>query len=267
MEWRDDGIVLSIKAHGETSVLIDLFTSERGRHSGLVRGGKSRKIRPILQVGNVVSATWRARLDEHLGSATVEMVEPVASRLFDDPLALAGLSSLCSLLSLFPERAPHQGLYKGAKLVLSHMEDEQIWPGLLVRFEMEVLSELGFRLDFSECAATGLKEELVYVSPKSGRAVSRGAGLPYKEKLLELPPFLRGETEEGVSDQDILNGFALTGFFFERYIFRPDQQAGFSTGNFKNNNKGTDHFGVPRCEASRSSFLKRYKKIRTPENI
>lgn len=260
MEWRDDGIVLSIKAHGETSVLVELFTSERGRHLGLVRGGKSRKIRPILQVGNVVNATWRARLDEHLGSAVVEMIEPVASRLFDDPLALAGLSSLCSLLSLFPERAAHQGLYKGAKLVLSHMEDDQIWPGLLVRFEMEVLSELGFRLDFSECAATGVKEDLIYVSPKSGRAVSREAGLPYRDKLLELPPFLSGERKEDVQNQDILNGFALTGFFFKRYVFKSDHQESLAFVNTKNRDKGADHIGAQRCETARNNFLKRYKK-------
>lgn len=261
MQWRDDGIVLSIKTHGETSVLIELFTFERGRHLGLVRGGRSRKIRPILQVGNVVEATWRARLDEHLGSVTVEMIEPIASKLFDDALALAGLSSLCSLLSLFPERAPHQGLYKGAKLVLSHMEDEDIWPGLLVRFELEILAELGFQLDFSECAATGVKEDLIYVSPKSGKAVSRDAGLPYKDKLLELPAFLRGNKEEGVSRKDILNGFALTGFFFERYVFNPGNQANLSAVNFKNNNQNADHTSAKRCEAARTNFLKRYKKI------
>ena len=134
MEWRDEAIVLSLKTHGETSVLVELFTAERGRHLGLVRGGKSRKIRPLLQVGNIVNATWRARLDEHLGAVTVEMSEPVASRLFDEPLGLAALSNLCSLLSLFPERDPHAGLFKGAKTLLTHMEEETIWPSLLVRF-------------------------------------------------------------------------------------------------------------------------------------
>ena len=223
-------------------------------------GGGQEKFAPILQVGNVVEATWRARLDEHLGSVTVEMIEPIASMLFDDALALTGLSSLCSLLSLFPERAAHQGLYKGAKLVLSHMEDEDIWPGLLVRFELEILAELGFQLDFSKCAATGVKEDLIYVSPKSGKAVSRDAGLPYKDKLLELPAFLRGKKEEGVSRKDILNGFALTGFFFERYVFNPGDQANLSAVNFKNNNQNADHTSAKRCEAARTNFLKRYKK-------
>lgn len=257
MEWIDDGIVLSIKTHGETSVLVELFTSERGRHLGLVRGGKSRKIRPVLQVGNVVNAAWRARLDEHLGSATVELVEPIASRLFDDPLALSGLASLCSLLSLFAERDPHNGLYKGARLVLSHMEDRDIWLGLLIRFEMEILSELGFRLDFSECAATGQKEDLVYVSPKSGRAVSRSAGEPYKDKLLDLPSFLRGANKEEVSHRDLLNGFALTGFFFERHVYQSAIKNGATVINA----------GAARLSESRGVFLRRFQKLVDKEKL
>lgn len=264
MEWRDEAIVLSLKTHGETSVLVELFTAERGRHLGLVRGGKSRKIRPILQVGNIVNATWRARLDEHLGAVTVEMIEPIASRLFDEPLALAALSNLCSLLSLFPERDPHRGLYKGAKTVLTHMEEETIWPSLLVRFEMEILSELGYQLDVSECAATGSKEDLIFVSPKSGKAVSKEAGEPYKDKLLELPAFLRGARQDKGSDEvskrDILNGFALTGFFLERFIFKPETGQAYTQGNKNLSPKNSDHYRAEKAETSRNNFLKRLKK-------
>lgn len=264
MEWRDEAIVLSLKTHGETSVLVELFTAERGRHLGLVRGGKSRKTRPILQVGNIVNATWRARLDEHLGAVTVEMEEPIASRLFDEPLALAALSNLCSLLSLFPERDPHVGLYKGAKTLLTHMEEESIWPSLLVRFELEILSELGYQLDVSECAATGSKEDLVYVSPKSGKAVSKEAGEPYKDKLLELPVFLRRTQQEAgsdeVSERDILNGFALTGFFLDRFIFKPETTSTNTYGNQNLSPKNSDQYRAEKAETARNNFLKRLKK-------
>ena len=260
MEWQDEAIVLSLKTHGETSVLLELFTSERGRHLGLVRGGKSRKIRPILQVGNIVAATWRARLDEHLGAVTVEMSKPIASCLFDDPLALAALSNLCALLSLFPERDPHAGLYKGAKTVLTHMQESSIWPSLLVRFELEVLSELGYQLDFSECAATGTKENLTFVSPKSGKAVSNEAGIPYKEKLLELPSFLSGKQEGEVCKRDILNGFALTGFFLERFIFKPEAAVSFGHGNSAETPKTSDQYRAAKAETARNNFLKRLQK-------
>lgn len=226
MEWIEDGIVLSLKNHGETSVLAEVFTSQHGRHLGLVRGGKSRRMRPVLQAGNVARLAWRARLDEHLGSFTVELVDPVASRLFDDPLALSALGSLCASLSLFAERDPHSGLYSGARVVLSHMEDADIWPALMVRFELEVLSELGFRLDLSECAATGQRDDLIYVSPKSGKAVSRVAGVPYQNKLLDLPPFLCGAGEGDIEGRDLLNGFALSGHFFEKHVYGSDAIAG-----------------------------------------
>ncbi len=226
MEWIEDGIVLSLKNHGETSVLAEVFTSEHGRHLGLVRGGKSRRMRPVLQAGNVARLAWRARLDEHLGSFTVELLDPVASRLFDDPLALSALGSICASLALFAERDPHPGLYKGARVVLSHMEDADIWPALMVRFELEVLSELGFRLDLRECAASGRRDDLIYVSPKSGKAVSKEAGEPYKNKLLDLPPFLCSAGEGDVLGSDLLNGFALSGHFFEKHVYGSSDIAG-----------------------------------------
>ena len=173
MQWSDEAIVLSTRPHGETSLLCELFTNTHGRHLGLVRGGRSKAMRPVCQVGNVVLGNWRARLDEHLGVLTLELTEPVASRYLAEPLSLSALSTLCSHLTLFAERDPHPGLYQGARFLLSQLDQINIWPGLLVRFELEVLSELGMGLDLSECAATGAKDNLVYVSPKSGRAVSK----------------------------------------------------------------------------------------------
>lgn len=219
MEWQDEGIVLSARPHGETSALVSLFTRERGRHLGLVRGGRSRRVRPVLQPGNIVNAAWRARLDEHLGSLTLELKKSHSARLFDEAEALAGLSLLCAHLGLFAERDPHPFLYDGACYLLEHMDEPDIWPGLLARFEMEVLGELGFQLDFSCCAATGGTEDLIYVSPKSGRAVSRTAGAPYKEKLLPLPAFLVQPEGALITRQDLDDAFRLNGYFLERHIY------------------------------------------------
>ena len=228
MEWADEGIVIATRPHGETSAVCELFTKHHGRHLGLVRGGRSKRMRPICQIGNVVSATWRARLDEHLGHFTLELEDPIASRFFDEPMTLAGLGTLCSHLNLFAERDSHQGLYEGAKLLLSHLEEKDIWPGLLVRFELEVLTELGVGLDLSTCAATGNSSDLIYVSPKSGRAVSSQAGAPYKDKLLSLPAFLLEESQ-AISSADLNNGFALTGYFFEKHFWSNNQDQGQKT--------------------------------------
>lgn len=224
MEWRDEGIVISTRPHGETSALVELFTKQHGRHLGLVRGGRSRRLRPVLQVGNVVLATWRARLDEHLGAFAVELSEAVASRYFDEPMTLAGLGTIAGHLRLFAERERHEGLYDGARLLFSHLDDDDVWPGLLVRFELEVLTALGVGLDLSQCAATGVREELVYVSPKTGRAVCREAGAPYHDKLLRLPAFLLREGAE-ISKEDLLDGFRLTELFFDKHFWRAEWQS------------------------------------------
>lgn len=223
MHWSDEGIVLSARPHGETSAIVELLTREHGRHLGLVRGGRSRRQRPVLQAGNVVRADWRARLSDHLGSYTVELVEAHAAQALDDMAALAALNTLTGLTRLLPERDPHARLCDAALVVLRHIGDGDVWPGLLVRWEMELLNELGFGLDLSACAATGSTQELVYVSPKTGRAVSRGAGAPYSEKLLALPAFLarRGEPAAEPAPDDVLAGFALTGVFLERHVFEP----------------------------------------------
>ena len=220
MDWIDEAIVLHVRPHGETSAVLDVFTRGHGRHSGQVRGGRSRRIRPALQTGNSLKVEWRARLSEHLGFFTVELDKPYAARALDDRLALAGIGTLASLAALLAERDPHPGLFDIASLMLAHLDEPSLWPQLLVRFELLLLSELGVGLDLERCAATGTREDLIYVSPKSGGAVSAGAGEPYRDRLLPLPAFLRSNGAT-VAPRDIADGFALTGFFLERHVFEP----------------------------------------------
>ena len=221
MDWQDEGIVLSVRTHGEANAILELLSREHGRHLGLVRGGRSRRQRPVLQPGNVVQAEWRARLSEHLGHYTVELGEPFAVHALEDRLALAGLTTLTALARLLPERDPHPALYEAGLIVLRHIGEPDIWPGLLVRWELALLDELGFGLDLAACAATGETGDLVYVSPKTGRAVSRQAGAPYKEKLLALPGFLAENGTREPTRADIGAGFALTGFFLDKHVLAP----------------------------------------------
>ena len=221
MDWTDEGIVLSARPQSEANAVVELLTREHGRHLGLVRGGRSRRQRPVLQPGNRVKASWRARLSEHLGTYAIELLDARAALVLDDRLALAGLSTLCALARLLPERDPHGPLYDAATLVLSHIGDSDIWPGLLVRWELELLNELGFGLDLASCAATGAEQDLTFVSPKSGRAVSAEAGRPYEDRLLPLPRFLVAVGVEAPTMGDVRAGFALTGHFLEGHVFGP----------------------------------------------
>ena len=191
MEWRDEGVILSVRRHGETSAIAEILTSVHGRCLGLVRGGRSRMQRPVLQAGNAVDAVWRARIEEQLGTFVLEPLELRAGAIMQEPFRLAGLSTLSGLAGLLPEREPHQRVYEGLRIVLHAMEQDEVWPALLVRWEMGLLDELGFGLDLTQCAATGVKDNLVYVSPRSGKAVSRQAGEAYKDRLLRLPGFLQ----------------------------------------------------------------------------
>src|SRR6185295_7033580 len=190
MDWTDEGIFLSAKPLGESNAVAELFTLGHGRHLGLVRGGRSRRVRPLLQPGNLLRVTWRARLSEHLGGFNVELLEANAARILDDPAALAAIGSLSGLARLLPERDPHPELYAAALEVLRAFDNVDLWPARLVRWELQLLQELGFGLDLSECAATGADTELAYVSPRSGRAVSREAGRSYCSRLLKLPDFV-----------------------------------------------------------------------------
>jgi DNA repair protein RecO (recombination protein O) len=220
MDFTDEGILISAKPLGEANTVAELLTAKHGRHFGLVRGGRSRRMRPLMQLGNVLSVTWRARLADHLGGFNVELLEPYAARVLDDQAPLSALGSLTALAKLLPERDPHPQLYHGALEVLQALDDASIWPALLVRWEMMLLQDLGFGLDLSECAATGTDAALVFVSPKSGRAVSRNAGQPYCDRLLKLPRFLL-EDDPSPPRPDILAGFALTGHFLERDVLAP----------------------------------------------
>ena len=220
MQWTDEGIVLGVKRHGEASGILELMTREHGRHLGMVRGGFGTRLKPILQPGNSVSATWRARLDEHLGNYTVEAINLRAAGFFGASHAIYGVSHLAALMRLLPERDPHEALYGVFEGILERLDDP-VWAApMVVRFELRVLAELGFGLDLTECAATGVTEELTYVSPKSGRAVSREAGIPYADRMLRLPAFLQDE-DATASGADLADGFALTGFFLSRHVLAP----------------------------------------------
>jgi DNA repair protein RecO (recombination protein O) len=221
MEWKDEGVVLAVKRHGETSAIAEILTATRGRSLGLVRGGRSRQMRPILQPGNIVLATWRARLEDHLGNFTLEPLELKAGLLIGEAMRLAALTTLTAEAQLLPEREPHPRLYEALRVVLDALEVADTWPALLVRWELGLLDELGFGLDLARCAATGTTEDLIYVSPKTGRAVSRSAGLAYRDRLLALPAFLKGTQAGRPGQTDVVDGLKLTGFFLERHVFGP----------------------------------------------
>jgi DNA repair protein RecO (recombination protein O) len=221
MEWSDEGVVLSVRPHGEAAAVVELFTRGHGRHLGLVHGGRSRRLRPILQIGNHLDAGWKARLADNLGHFTVELRKGFAALLMDDAAALAAMTSMAALARLLPERDPHPSLFEVTQFVLGYLNERSVWPPLVVRWELALLDELGFGLDLASCAATGQSSDLLYVSPRSGRAVSSGAGAPYKDRLLVLPEFLRGGVPGPVSTEDVLAGFALTGHFLTARVLAP----------------------------------------------
>jgi len=223
MEWRDEGLIIGVRRHGEASTIVEAMTRAHGRHLGLVRGGRSARLRAALQPGNTIGLVWRARLDEHLGSFAVEPLSLRAGRLMGSALALAGINYLAALIRVLPERDPHEAVYEAASLIADALDDDAHAPALVARFEAQILAECGFRLDLSRCAATGATDGLAYVSPKSGRAVSAEAGAPWRDRLLPLPPFLREDAplEPQPSAEDIADAFRLTGFFLARDLFAP----------------------------------------------
>lgn len=224
MEWSDDAIVLSWRPHGETGLVLELLTRDHGRHAGLVRGGTSRRVKPGLQPGNSVHVGWRARLEEHLGSFTCELARARAGELMESRERLAGLNAFTSVTSAaMPEREAHAPVFLGANVLLDAMtsQDHAHWMTLYIRWEIGLLEALGFGLDLGECAATGATTDLTYVSPKSGRAVSRdGAGI-YADRLFKLPAFLLDTSAEEPTPQDIASGLALTGHFLLERVLVP----------------------------------------------
>ncbi|MBY0611898.1 MAG: DNA repair protein RecO [Beijerinckiaceae bacterium] len=224
MEWRDEGIILSLKRHGETSLIAEVMTREHGRHLGIVRGGRGKRLAAIVQPGNSVDIVWRARIEEHLGQFALEGLKLRSAELIASGPALYALSVAAAHLRLLPERDPHQSMFETLEILIEHLGEPQIAAALLVRFEVAMLAELGFGIDLSACAATGATQELVYVSPKSGRAVSRAAGEPYKDRLLPLPGFLNGRSVlDDPTPADLSAGFAMSGYFFERHVLEPRQ--------------------------------------------
>ena len=217
MEWRDQGILLGVRRHGEGSAILDLFTETRGRHLGIVRGGGSRKMAPLLQPGAQLDATWRARLEAHLGSYTVDLVHGRAAEAMEDRLALAGLNAVCALLSFaLPEREAHPALYARSVALLDGLGAER-WAQAYLTWELALLEDVGFGLDLSRCAVTGTTADLAFVSPKTGRAVSRGAAGDWAPRLLPLPNGLRrGTRPESIAD--LSAGLKVTGFFLSDHL-------------------------------------------------
>lgn len=224
MEVEDDAFVLSARAHGDTGAVVELLTTHHGRRAAYVAGGASRRMKPYLQPGARVLAALRARTSEQLGSARLEPVGEGPAALFDDPLALAGLSAAAAVAQgALPEREPHPGAFLAFEALVAAFAHPEVWPAVFVRFEAGLLEDLGFGLDLSVCAVSGSTDDLVWVSPRTGRAVSLQAGLPYADKLLKLPPFMLG-AQAGVGDGDVKAGFDLTGHFLERFVFNPLNQ-------------------------------------------
>jgi len=221
MEFEDDAFVLSARPHGETGAIVELLTQRHGRYAAHVAGAASRRIKPFLQAGARVTAQFRARTADQLGSATLEPTGEGPSALFDDRLALAGLSSGAAVAAgALPEREPHPGAFLGFEAFVAVLAAPDIWPAVYVRFEAGLLADLGFGLDLSRCAVTGLPDDLIYVSPRTGRAVSAGAGEAYKDRLFELPPFLLS-SQGGLGPGDVAAGLKITGHFLERFVFSP----------------------------------------------
>lgn len=217
MDWTDEGIVLAARRHGESSLVLSVLTRGHGRHAGLVRGGGGRRARALYEPGNRVRATWKARLSEHLGQFTCELVSADTARLLDDPARLAALASACALAeAALPEREPHPGAFDGMAALIRALPG----PGFAaqyVRWELSLLTELGFGLDLKSCAATGAGDGLGFVSPKSGRAVSETAAAPYRDRLLKLPRFLIGGSEP--DGEQLEQGLRLTGHFLAEHAF------------------------------------------------
>ncbi|MDD3838160.1 MAG: DNA repair protein RecO [Phenylobacterium sp.] len=221
MEFEDDAFVLSARAHGESGAIVELLTARHGKYAAHVAGGASRRMRPFLQAGARVIARFRARVPDQLGSAQLEPVGEGPAALFDDALALAGLSAAAAVAAgALPEREPHPGAFLAFEALCSALVLPEVWPAVFVRFEAGLLQDLGFGLDLSKCAATGTTDDLVWVSPRTGRAVSRAAGEPYKDRLLPLPGFLLS-SQAPLEPGDVGRGLDITGHFLEAFIFNP----------------------------------------------
>jgi DNA repair protein RecO (recombination protein O) len=222
MEWQDKGLIIGVKKHGESSVILEVMTRGHGRHLGLVKGGRGKRQQSFLQIGNDVGLIWRARLDEHLGFYTVEPLQLRTAHLIQSAEALQAMNLISALLHLSAERDPHPALFESARKIAEQLSARELIPALLIRLEILLLAETGFGLDFESCAATGTRENLTYISPKSRRAVSQEAGAPYHDRLLPFPAFLRAPSlRQTPPASAIWDGFRLTEYFLQRDLFGP----------------------------------------------
>jgi len=225
MQWADTGFVLGTRRHGESALIVELLTRERGRHAGLVRGGQSPRRRALLQPGNEVAASWRGRLAEHLGTLDCELLQAHAARFLDDPERLAALNAAVALLiAALPEREPHPDCHASFAMLLRAFESKAAstvdWARAYVVWECDLLAAVGFGLDLARCAVSGTNQDLAYVSPRTGRAVSRETGVPYKDKLLSLPRFL-WRPDAPADPADIVAGLTLTRHFLRYHLLEP----------------------------------------------
>ncbi|WP_428547872.1 DNA repair protein RecO [Profundibacter sp.] len=217
MEWRDQGVLQAVRKHGENSAIIEVFTAEHGRHAGVVRGASSRKMAPVLQPGAQLAVTWRARLADHLGSYTVEPLRSRAAAVMADRLTLSALNSICALLAFaLPEREAHPLLYQRSVTLFDLLGNTEGWPLAYLRWELALLEDLGFGLDLRRCAVNGSRDDLAYVSPKSGRAVSAEGAGEWADRLLPLPLCLLGQGP--APDSEIIDGLRLTGHFLTHWL-------------------------------------------------
>lgn len=215
MEWRAEGILLGTRRHGEHAAILDLFTAEHGRHMGIVRGGASRRLAPLLQPGAQLDATWRARLDAHLGSYSVDLIRGRAAEAMDDRVALAGLSAVTGLLQFaLPERHAYPALYAHTLALLDGLGAAH-WSAAYLHWELSLLEETGFGLSLGSCAVSGATEGLAYVSPRTGRAVTAAAAGAYTDRLLPLSPALRGASREMA---DVVTGLRVSGHFLATHL-------------------------------------------------
>lgn len=213
MEWRGEGTVIARRPHGETAVILDVLTAQHGRHSGLVPGGASRKRAAMLQPGARLDLRWRARSDDQLGHFTAEPLK-LRAGLMAEPLSLAGLNAVCALLLFaLPERDPHPGLVALTEDLLDRMEAGGGWGTEYLEWEMRLLDDMGFGLDLSSCAVTGAVDGLAYVSPRTGRAVSRQGAGEWAARLLPLPAIMGGAGDN--RSDGLAEGLAITGHFLE----------------------------------------------------
>jgi DNA repair protein RecO (recombination protein O) len=218
MQWSDDAMVLSLRRHGEAAAIVSLLTRDRGRHHGLVHGQGGGR-RAALQPGACVHVTWRSRLADNLGTVTCEGVASPDPRILYDRPRLATLSALCAVVdTALGEREPAPGLYEGSTALLAALAEREDWALVYIAWEINLLSVLGFGLDLARCAVTGGSDDLAFVSPRTGRAVTREAGLPYAERLLALPGFLHNPRAWATPD-DLAAGLRLTGHFLERHVY------------------------------------------------